>query len=739
MSTDSEHVAREGFLDRIPAVLRPYIVPVIAWILLLDLTAVVLFFSWMKALGVVVFFFLVLMVAAAWSGYGPGILLFGLTFFALQPIVSPGRPQRNNRIGMAVFLAIQVAVSFLAARKRRTEASLRQRAEVLESQVKENTSELSRHEQTLREQAHLLDLASDAILTRDSAGAIRFWSRGATVMYGWTEEEALGKNAEQLFAPVSAETRAAMEAKLLAKGFWEGEATNERRDGGKVIVMTRWALRRDKTGAPCGTLEINSDITERRRTEQQLQQAQKMESIGLLAGGVAHDFNNLLTIINGYAEMALMDTPADSPLGRELVQISEAGNRAANLTKQLLAFGRKQMVQPAVLNLNTIVGGLQSMLQRLIGEHIEVVTRLEPNLANVKADSGQLEQIIVNLAVNARDAMPRGGRLLLETANVTFDESYAKKHPEVKGGPFAMLAVTDSGTGITPEIQARMFEPFFTTKPKESGTGLGLSTVYGMVKQNGGWVWVYSEPGQGATFKVYLPQTSGKAEAVRPIAKSDLHGNEFILVVEDQAEVRDVAVASLERYGYRVHGAARASEALAMQDLGKIDLLLTDVVMPGMSGGDLARQLLQTHPKLRIIFTSGYTEGSLEEHVGFPGAAFLQKPFTPEVLAEKVRDVLGPKPSAPTALLVHHDGADPLRAQLIQAGFAVVEARTTKQALELAGQTHIDLVVTEASNGQEELTRSFVEKYPNLRVIGARGTQAGPELLNAMLESLPRH
>ncbi len=326
--------------------------------------------------------------------------------------------------------------------------------------------------------------------------------------------------------------------------------------------MSRWALRRGAGGKPCGRLEINSDVTERRRVEDQLRHTQKLESVGRLAGGVAHDFNNLLTVINGYAEMLMADMPSDDSMREILLEIRAAGERAAGLTRQLLSFSRKQLVQPTVLSINEVVADVEKMLRRLIGEDIAIVIRLAPSAGAIKADAGQIQQVLMNLAVNARDAMPAGGTLILETNYVKFDESYRADHPEVEPGDYVLLAVTDTGTGMTPEVQQRLFEPFFTTKPQGVGTGLGLATVYGMVKQSGGWIWVYSEVGNGTVFKIYFPRTGEPLSIAPKPRENELRGNETILVVEDQREVRALAVTALVRYGYRVLDASSGDEAL---------------------------------------------------------------------------------------------------------------------------------------------------------------------------------
>jgi two-component system, cell cycle sensor histidine kinase and response regulator CckA len=361
---------------------------------------------------------------------------------------------------------------------------------------------------------------------------------------------------------------------------------------------------------------------------------------------VAHDFNNLLTVINGYSEMLLGDMPADSPFREPLREISAAGDQAAGLTQQLLAFSRKQLVQPTVLDLNHVVSDLEKMLRRLIGDDIRIVTGLSPTLSHVMADAGQIQQVIVNLAVNARDAMPHGGTLLMETANAFFDESYQATHPEIHAGAYVLLAVTDTGTGMPPEVKERMFEPFFTTKPRGAGTGLGLATVYGMVKQSGGWIWAYSEPGNGTAFKIYLPCTDAPLPQVTLSSPVDLHGHETVLIVEDQPEVRTLAVAALTRHGYTVLDAANGEDALSRADAfpGTIHLLVTDVIMPGMNGRDLADCLMIRRPDLRVLFVSGYTESIISHRsVLDPDLAYLQKPFTPESLGAKIRHILSPR------------------------------------------------------------------------------------------------
>jgi len=392
---------------------------------------------------------------------------------------------------------------------------------------------------------------------------------------------------------------------------------------------------------------VGMDITAQKSLENQVRLAQRMESIGLLAGGIAHDFNNLLTGILGYSKLVLEDlADHELPEGtrRDLEEIHKAGERAAALTYQLLAFSRKQIIQPTVLNINTVIARLEPMLRRLIGEDIELTARLSPELASANTDAGQLEQVLMNLIVNARDALPTGGKITIETSNVELDAAYARTHVAVVPGPFVMFAVSDNGFGMPREVQARIFEPFFTTKTKDRGTGLGLATVYGIVKQSNGSIWVYSEPGHGTTFKVYLPRVGeAPATVTQRIHTGVVTGKETILVVEDDQQVRKFTRDVLMRNGYTVFEASCAEEAqqVAAARSGQIDLVVTDVVMPGVSGRVLAERLSRQYPTMKILFMSGYTDDAIVQHgVLTPGVAFLQKPFTLAGLGRAVRDVL---------------------------------------------------------------------------------------------------
>jgi two-component system, cell cycle sensor histidine kinase and response regulator CckA len=391
---------------------------------------------------------------------------------------------------------------------------------------------------------------------------------------------------------------------------------------------------------------VNRDITERKKLEEQFRQAQKMEAVGRLSGGVAHDFNNLLGVIIGYSEILQEGLPVGHHLRHSADEILAAGRRAAGLTRQLLAFSRQQVLEARVLNLNSVVRDTETMLRRLIGEDIDLTSELDPNLGTTKADPGQLEQVIMNLAVNARDAMPQGGKLIIETGNTEMDELFVQRYPyPVQPGSYIRLTVSDTGTGMDAATRARIFEPFFTTKAKGQGTGLGLSMVYGVVKQSGGYIDVYSELGLGTTFKIYLPRVDEAVEPVNPAASlaKTLRGTETVLLVEDEAALRDLTSSVLQGCGYTVLEAKNGGEALdvSQHHEGAIDLLLTDVVMPGISGRVLADQLLQLRPQIKIVYMSGYTGQTVGAHgILDPGSMFLQKPFTREALAHKLREAL---------------------------------------------------------------------------------------------------
>ena len=506
--------------------------------------------------------------------------------------------------------------------------------------VKEDITERKQSEETLRRQASLFDQTYDAILAWDLNGPLTFWNRGAERVYGFSREEALGKPPGTLLHTVTRDGSGDFLPSLERDAHWEGELEQVTRDGRRIRLESRMVLVRE-AGRAC-VLEVNRDITERQLLEEQLRQAQKMEAIGRLAGGVAHDFNNLLGVIIGYTTL-LEDATEDAALRKKLSEIHKAGQRAAELTRQLLAFSRKQVLEPRVVNLNSLIADMEKMLRRLIGEDVHLATALDASLGQVRVDPGQIEQVIMNLAVNARDALPHGGKLTIETHNAELDEVYARQHVGVRPGSYVAIAVSDNGIGMDQETQAHIFEPFFTTK--KEGTGLGLATVYGIVKQSGGNIWVYSEPGKGTTFKIYLPRMDQPAEKSQN-GSSAVHfpgGTETILIVEDAEPVRAIAREFLELGGYTVLSASSGTEALeiATHRDTPIHLLLTDVIMPEMSGPQLAEKLRALRGETKVLFMSGYTDAALAQHgVLENGKLLIMKPFSRETLTQKVREAL---------------------------------------------------------------------------------------------------
>ncbi|HTW57487.1 MAG TPA: ATP-binding protein [Terriglobales bacterium] len=497
----------------------------------------------------------------------------------------------------------------------------------------------------------IMEGVNEVIFVKDLHGRYVMINTPGAKMIGSTVAEIIGKSDDDVFPAPTAEAIKAADAQIIRSGKTLTYELDMIFPSGPRTFLTTKSPHRGPQGEIIGLIGVSLDVTERRKFEQQLRQTQKMEAIGTLSGGIAHDFNNLLTVIKGYTGLVL-DSVQDARLRPLVIHIDQAADRASALTRQLLAYSRRQVLQPKVINLNSLVVNLDKLLQRLIGEDIEMKSVVDPSLGSVKADPGQIEQVIMNLAVNARDAMPKGGSLTLETANVDLDEAYTREHPGTAPGRYVMLAVSDSGMGMDSATQAQIFEPFFTTKELGRGTGLGLSMVYGIVKQSGGAIEVYSEPGHGTTFKVYLPRIEEPAEILRgkqPPAGT-IRGTETILLVEDDRQVRDLAGAVLTSCGYTVLVAesARAVASKCEQHRGEIHLLLTDVVMPGVGGREIANQVLARRPSTKVLYMSGYTTNAIIHHgVLDPGTFFLQKPFTPASLSAKVREVLD-----------HRDGRD---------------------------------------------------------------------------------
>jgi PAS domain S-box-containing protein len=509
--------------------------------------------------------------------------------------------------------------------------------------------------QSQRRLSAALEQAAEAVMITDTQGTILYVNPAFERITGYSRADVVGRNPRIL---KSGEQDVAFYAELWATigagEVWHGRLVNKRKDGTPYTVDTTITPVRDEGGRVVNYISLQRDVTRDLQLEEQYRQAQKMEAVGQLTAGIAHDFNNLLTAINGFAELMQYQSGRGSADEEMAGKILDAGQRAADLVRQLLAFSRKQVIKPQVMDLNRIVAELDKLLRRIIGEHIELTASLAPDLWLVKVDPAQIEQVIVNLAVNARDAMPGGGKLTIETANVLLDDAYAGDHFEVQPGEYTLLAVSDTGVGMSQEVKAHLFEPFFTTKERDKGTGLGLSTVYGIVKQSQGHIWAYSEEGAGTTFKIYLPRTEEVEQVFSPSEGGWPlpAGHETILLVEDNDQVRDLATRVLRAQGYTVLEARDGQEALqrVAERSEPIDILLTDVVMPGMSGQALADRLVQTQPSLKTLFISGYTDEAIAAHqVLEPGVAFLQKPFGPVALARKVRAVLdSTRPEAPS-------------------------------------------------------------------------------------------
>ncbi len=570
---------------------------------------------------------------------------------------------------------VMFEVSFLLVAMRKSLAEMRNTAERqarlemlsdgFERKVTERTADLTRENLERRQvEQHLKE--SEARLARaqqiahlgswewDIVENKVTWSEETARLYGFGDED-LGSHMERCLERIHPEDTEHVREALDAAARTGQPFTADHRvllsDGTERCIHGLGEVLCDERGLPLRIIGTVQDVTEARRaalalqrSEEQLRQSQKMEAVGRLAGGVAHDFNNMLTVIGGYSSMIVAQMDKADPLYKNVLEIQQASERAAALTNQLLAFSRKQVLQPRVLQLNGIVSGLGKMLHRLIGEDIELATALDPKLGHIKADPGQLEQVIINMAVNARDAMPQGGKLTISTANVVIDQATSFRNRSLLAGEYVMLAISDTGVGMTKEVQSHLFEPFFTTKGVGRGTGLGLATCYGIVSQSDGDIRVYSEPHRGTTFKVYLPRVDAPAIAKANEAASDVlpAGNESVLIVEDDAAVRRLAVDILGKCGYRVREAFDGSEALSLIGASPpFDLMITDVIMPRMSGRELFEQVKAATPHTKVLFMSGYTDDALAQHgVLEPGLWFIEKPFSPSRLARKAREVL---------------------------------------------------------------------------------------------------
>ena len=550
--------------------------------------------------------------------------------------------------------------------RKRAEQELRRAYDELDQRVLQRTAELERvaaellariglHERTeneLRQSEErfrlLVEGVNDyAIFMLDPQGLVVSWNAGAERIYGFTAEEAIGSTQSRSYPPEEVQGELPQYAleQAAATGRFAEEGWCLRKDGSRLWANSVTTAIRDEAGNLRGFSRIVRDLTERRELEHRLRHAQKLEAIGRLAGGIAHEFNNSATAILGYSSLIVDNTQDNHQLRHYAEEIHKAGQRAASVTRQLLAFSRQQILQPTMLNLNEVVAEIERMLRELIGENIRVFTTLDPYLGVIKADTGEMEQVILNLALNARDAMPEGGVIHIETSNVEVDHLFAAQNPDMVPGPHVRLRVSDTGIGLDKQTAVHIFEPFFTTKPVGKGTGLGLSTVYGTVKRRKGSILVFSEPGCGASFEIYLPrleQVLVKPAILSPRSKPD-GGSETILVVEDDSSLRWLTCQMLTQFGYTVLEAREPSHALALaqESAGDIDLLITDVVMPGFNGRQLARQVEQLYPQIKVLLMSGYTAEIVAEQDGKELVwAFLEKPFTPEELGLKVRQVL---------------------------------------------------------------------------------------------------
>jgi PAS domain S-box-containing protein len=510
-----------------------------------------------------------------------------------------------------------------------------------------DVTERKRAEEQNARLSQVVEQTTESIVITDPKGTILYVNPAFETVSGYTRAEAVGQNPRILKSGNQDVAFYRRMWEVLARGeVWTGRLINRRKDGVLFEEDATIGPVRDAAGQVTSYVAVKRDVTHETRLERQLLQAQKIDAVGRLAGGIAHDFNNVLGVIMGYAELVRRGLGADHPLGGKVDQIHKATERAAALTRQLLAFSRKQVLQPRVIDLNGVLHDVEPMLRRLIGEDIELKTVLESGLGRVKADPFQIEQVIMNLAINARDALPDGGNLTFETRNADLDGDYVAQHTIVPAGRYVMLAVSDTGAGMDAETQAHAFEPFFTTKATGKGTGLGLSTVYGIVKQSGGFIWLYSEVGRGTTFKVYLPRVDEAAavDAPRRAAARPSAGHETVLLIEDEASLRDILCETLENAGHTVLVARDGAEAvrIAAEYAGVIHLIVTDAIMPGLTGRKTVEQIIPARPETKVLFMSGYTDEAIaKQGVLLPGAAFLSKPFTPDDLLRKIEGVLG--------------------------------------------------------------------------------------------------
>ena len=590
----------------------------------------------------------------AWTHFG-----FALTIATfLAAVLHKVRVETYTRIQLSLIRdqqrqaqleeALQLARAEVAAREEAENRVLRLN-EDLERRVNQRTLELQRANDALQSQIESSPLA---IAVLDPDGKIRVWNSAAERIFGWTSEEVLGRVYPSIPGPRAEEIKVLLSRVLAGETIRGLEVLWRRKDLSQVDVRIYTTLLRNPDGSASGVIALMEDITQTKRLEEQLRQSQKMEAIGKLAGGIAHDFNNLLTAILGFNDLILDKSEEVGPVPEAAVQIRKAAERAASLTSQLLSFSRRQMLQPRILDLNVVVRDMEKLLRRLIGEHIELVTELDAVHSRTKIDPGHLEQVILNLVVNAVDAMPRGGRLTIRTCQVDVNDESVFPGTGEAPRPCIVLTVSDTGVGMDEAIQARIFEPFFTTKEQGKGTGLGLSMAYGIIKQSGGSITFSSAEGKGSTFSIYLPLAHEEAAAQEQPAVSAArasHGTETVLLVEDEELVRLLALTVLSAEGYKVLEASTGGNAIALAAECRIaiDLVVTDVVMPELSGIEVVQRVGQLHPEARVLYISGYTDSDLSE-LGLErgDVALLPKPFTPRLLLKAVREVLDAAPSA---------------------------------------------------------------------------------------------
>ena len=596
-------------------------------------------------------FFAAVTLSTFYGHLGPGLLATALSIAVLDYSFLPPIRDLAGGVGetlrAATFALAAALINLLHERRRLAEAQRRESEARERANLEATARDLQRaHEAVARavaDRENIMESVADILYTLDGSGVLKGWNRRLEYVTHFQPDELRGRPVPDMFEE---EDRAAVAAVIRAAadgGHGEHEVRLVRKDGEPIPYQFSCVPLRNSQGEVIGLTGVGTDISERKRLEQQLWQLQKMEAVGRLAGGVAHDFGNLLTVIHVRAQLALHRLGSAEPARQDIELLDATASRAGSLVRQLLAFSRKQVLQPRVLDLNAVVEDAEQMLRPLIGEDVSLVTTLAPGLGRVKADPIQLEQVLINLAVNARDAMPDGGELTVETADVELDEAFTLEHAGASSGPHVVLRVRDTGTGMDEATRAQIFEPFFTTKPVGKGTGLGLATVYGIVKQHGGYVAVDSELGRGSTFAVYLPRVDEELEARAPVTTASSPGGETVLLVDDDGEVRTLACRVLRLQNYVVLEAATPDEALAIceEHKGPIDLLLTDVVMPVMNGRELAERVRPLRPEAKIMYMSGYPADVIGKHGVLASGAFVQKPFTPSGLVEKVREVFG--------------------------------------------------------------------------------------------------